>query len=150
MPGATPSDDALRSGGVLASPLFRTTASLTSYIAHVGRSAMAREPRLTLHTQAVLAVLLSDMTADHYGLEISRKAELPSGTIYPILARLEKLGWVTSSWESVDPSAEGRPARRLYRLSELGAQRARQAQIDTMRRLALPGDLASGFGGVQA
>jgi PadR family transcriptional regulator PadR len=111
---------------------------------------MAREPRLTLHTQAVLAVLLSDMTADHYGLEISRKAELPSGTIYPILARLEKLGWVTSSWESVDPSAEGRPARRLYRLSELGAQRARQAQIDTMRRLALPGDLASGFGGVQA
>jgi len=97
---------------------------------------MEREPRMTLQTQAVLAVLLDHPSADHYGLEISKRAKLPSGTIYPILARLQKAGWVTSSWEELDPQAEGRPARRLYRLTQSGAERARQAQAETVSRIA--------------
>jgi PadR family transcriptional regulator PadR len=91
---------------------------------------------MTLQTQAVLAVLLDDPSAGHYGLEISKQAKLPSGTIYPMLARLQRAGWVTSAWEDLDPQIEGRPARRLYRLTPSGAERARQAQAETVSRIA--------------
>src|SRR5690349_15211849 len=86
-----------------------------------------REPRMTLATQLVLGVLLADPGGDHYGLELSTEAGLPSGTIHPILARLEGLGWVESEWEDIDPRVEGRPARRYYRLSATGAESARAA-----------------------
>ena len=29
--------------------------------------------------------------------------------MHPILARLEGVGWLTSRWEDIDPSVEGRP-----------------------------------------
>ena len=108
---------------------------------------MPAEPRMTLQTQAVLAVLLEDISAGSYGLEISKQAKLPSGTIYPILARLQRAGWVTSAWEDIDPAKEGRPARRIYRLTSSGAERARQAQVETMRRIAPRWDSALGLGG---
>ncbi len=85
------------------------------------------EPRMTQTTQAVLRVLLDDPTANRYGLEIGATTGLPSGTIHPILARLENLGWVRSDWEDIDPKAEGRPRRRYYRISDEGIVAARQA-----------------------
>lgn len=84
-------------------------------------------PRMTLPTQRVLRVFLGDVSAERYGLEIGDAAELPSGTVHPILARLEGLGWVESRWEDVDPSSEGRPPRRYYRLTAAGAESARDA-----------------------
>ena len=80
---------------------------------------------MTLPTQFVLRALLDDPEAERYGLEICGAAGLPSGTIHPILARLERLGWVESRWEDVEPSAAGRPARRYYRLTTDGIQHAR-------------------------
>ena len=62
-----------------------------------------------------------------YGLQICTEAGLPSGTIHPILARLEGLGWLESSWEDVDARKEGRPRRRYYRLTAEGVERARTA-----------------------
>lgn len=82
---------------------------------------------MTLATQLVLGALLTDPSSDRYGLELSAEAGLPSGTIHPILARLEGLGWLESSWEDIDPRVEGRPARRYYRLSAAGADSARAA-----------------------
>ncbi|MBM7774906.1 DNA-binding PadR family transcriptional regulator [Actinokineospora baliensis] len=73
-------------------------------------------PRMTLPTQLVLRELMADPTRERYGLELCAAAGLPSGTIHPILARLERVGWLRSSWEDVDPSAQGRPRRRYYRL----------------------------------
>jgi PadR family transcriptional regulator PadR len=73
-------------------------------------------PRMTLPTQMVLQALLEDVTKELYGLEICAMAGLPSGTIHPILARLEKVGWLRSRWEEIDPTAEGRPRRRYYSL----------------------------------
>jgi PadR family transcriptional regulator, regulatory protein PadR len=93
---------------------------------------------MTLQTQAVLAAFLEDPTADHYGLDLSRSAGLRSGTIYPILARLEEAGWVESSWEAVDPAEVGRPARRYYRVTDLGAARARDEIEKSIRRLTRP------------
>jgi PadR family transcriptional regulator PadR len=75
---------------------------------------------MTLQTQRVLAILLNEPLADHYGLEIAKKAGLASGSIYPILARLEAAGWVTSGWEDIDEAKEGRRRRRYYRLTAVG------------------------------
>ncbi|MEU4247513.1 helix-turn-helix transcriptional regulator [Amycolatopsis sp. NPDC026612] len=77
-------------------------------------------PRMTLTTQLVLRALLVDPAREMYGLEICAAAELPSGTIHPILARLEGIGWLESRWEDVDPREAGRPRRRFYRLSRDG------------------------------
>ncbi|WP_034800529.1 PadR family transcriptional regulator [Intrasporangium oryzae] len=82
---------------------------------------------MTIATQLVLDVLLGDLTGERYGSEIGKEAGLPSGTVHPILARLERVGWLESRWEDIDPSVEGRPARRYYRLTESGAVAARRA-----------------------
>ncbi len=80
---------------------------------------------MTLSTQLVLGVLLDEPTREMYGLQICRNAGLPSGTIHPILARLEGCGWLESRWEDIDPVKKGRPRRRYYRLSDRGAECAR-------------------------
>jgi DNA-binding PadR family transcriptional regulator len=83
--------------------------------------------RMTIPTQRVLEVLLAEPSAESYGLQIGDAAGLPSGTVHPILARLEAVGWVESRWEQIDPRQEGRPARRYYRLTEDGRDAAPSA-----------------------
>jgi PadR family transcriptional regulator, regulatory protein PadR len=85
------------------------------------------EPRMTIPTQRVLEALLDDPQRELYGLEIGEAAGLRSGTVHPILARLEGYGWLSSRWEDVDASAEGRPARRYYVLTPAGVQAAQAA-----------------------
>lgn len=80
---------------------------------------------MTLPTLLVLRAMLAEPTREMYGLEICKAADLPSGTIHPILARLERCGWLESHWEDIEPAEEGRPRRRYYRLSPEGADRAR-------------------------
>jgi PadR family transcriptional regulator len=82
---------------------------------------------MTLPTQLVLRALLAEPTQEMYGLQICAEAGLPSGTIHPILARLDGLGWVESRWEDIDSHEEGRPRRRYYQLTKDGAERARIA-----------------------
>ena len=84
-------------------------------------------PRMTLPTQLVLRQLLDDPDREMYGLEICTSAGLPSGTIHPILARLERIGWITSRWEDIDPSKEGRPRRRYYQLDPNAASQIQAA-----------------------
>lgn len=81
-------------------------------------------PRMTLQTQLILQALLRNPARELYGLELSQETGLLPGTAYPILLRLENLGWVTSRWEDIDPHAEKRPARRYYRLTASGAAQA--------------------------
>ena len=94
------------------------------------------EPKMTQTTQAVLRALLDRPSKEMYGLEICAKAELPSGTIHPILARLEKAGWLGSSWEEIDPHDTGQPRRRYYKLNPDGAERARIALAKVSRSRA--------------
>jgi PadR family transcriptional regulator, regulatory protein PadR len=85
-------------------------------------------PRMTLATQRVLKELIADPTRRIYGFELCAAAELHSGTLYPILVRLEGLGWLESEWEEPEVHVpEKRPRRRYYRLTEDGAARARNA-----------------------
>jgi PadR family transcriptional regulator, regulatory protein PadR len=83
------------------------------------------QPRMTLATRRVLEALLA--VEERYGGDIGSAAGLPSGTVHPILARLEGLDWVASRWEDVDPRAAGRPARRYYRLTAEGRSLASAA-----------------------
>jgi PadR family transcriptional regulator, regulatory protein PadR len=92
--------------------------------------------RMTLQTEAVLRVLLDDPLGEHYGLEISKAAGLPGGSLYPILARLEREGWAASDWEQLDEHEAGRRRRRYYRLTPDGAVRAEQALAATIRQLS--------------
>lgn len=99
---------------------------------------MGEKVRLTLQTLQVLRVLLTDPLDEHYGLEISKGSGLATGSIYPILTRLETAGWITSSWEEIDESSEGRRRRRYYRLTEDGAQYAQEAVLNALNDLAVP------------
>ncbi|MCF2125995.1 PadR family transcriptional regulator [Strepomyces sp. STD 3.1] len=79
--------------------------------------------RLTRPTLEVLKVLLAS-TPDNpaWGLKICDEADLGSGTVYPILDRLEENGWITSRKES--GPHPGRPPRRYYELTAAGRVQA--------------------------
>ncbi|GAA2500783.1 hypothetical protein GCM10009858_43830 [Terrabacter carboxydivorans] len=78
-------------------------------------------------TVEVLQIFLADAPRDRYGLEIMALTGLPSGTVFPILARFEGLGWLESGWEDVHPATVGRPQRRYYRLTGDGIKLAEEA-----------------------
>jgi hypothetical protein len=83
-----------------------------------------RDVRMSLQTLKVLEAFLENPAELLAGADVQRRSGLASGTLYPILLRLESAGWFTSRWESVDPSVAGRPRRRLYRLTASGLSRA--------------------------
>lgn len=109
---------------------------------------MGTEVQVTLQTMAILRVLVGEPGKPRYGLEISKEAGLKTGTIYPVLARLERAGWVTSSWEDIDEAAEGRRRRRYYQLTAEGAVKARRVLAETTSALSL--GWTPNPGGVQA
>jgi PadR family transcriptional regulator len=85
------------------------------------------EPRVTLHVLRVLRVLVDRPRARHYGFEIVKRTGLPSGSVYPILDRLKRAGWLSGDWETIDPVIKGRPRRHFYRLTRHGSRQARRA-----------------------
>lgn len=95
---------------------------------------MSDQPRISTDTLKVLGAMLEDPIAWHYGLRLSKDAGIASGTVYPMLARLESAGWLESKWEEAGPDNEGRPRRRLYRLTGAG-ERAAGQQLDEITRL---------------
>ena len=94
---------------------------------------MSGEPRMTVTTVEVLQTFVRDAPSERYGLEVMALTGLPSGTVFPILARFEGLGWLESGWEDVDPAAVGRPQRRYYRLTPDGLQLAEAALAKVAR-----------------
>jgi PadR family transcriptional regulator PadR len=84
------------------------------------------EPRLTQQTIKVLGALMSGHVRELSGADIAKSTQLSSGTLYPILYRLEEFGWLDSRWEIGDPAALGRPRRRYYRITGEGAKRVQE------------------------
>jgi PadR family transcriptional regulator, regulatory protein PadR len=89
---------------------------------------MGRKPerplRISLQTLRVLEAFLENPSTELAGADLQKRSRIASGTLYPILLRLESAGWFLSRWETVDPSSAGRPRRRLYRLTPSGLARA--------------------------
>jgi DNA-binding PadR family transcriptional regulator len=90
---------------------------------------------MTGPTLKVLGEFLHQPTGRLSGIEISRSTGLASGTLYPILFRLEEAGWVESEWEDVVPTKVKRPRRRLYRMTGIGEANAHASVTDVFSRM---------------
>jgi PadR family transcriptional regulator PadR len=93
-------------------------------------------------------LVLQALAVGHpHGFDVMDATGLPSGTVYPILRRLELEGFVTSKWERAETAQrEGRPPRRYYELSAQGeewleAARPRFRAVD--QSVASPRELKS-------
>lgn len=94
--------------------------------------AMADDPKgcevkLTLTTMKVLKCFMEQPKAELSGVDITKSAKVFTGSLYPILMRLEAAGWLSSHWEEIDPREAGRPRRRYYRLTAHGQRLATEA-----------------------
>lgn len=100
--------------------------------------------RLSRQTLGILEMLLEDPTRPAYGFELMTQVGVKSGTLYPILARLEREGLLRSEWEEGEPEALGRPRRRYYILTAAGhafavdAMQAGQRRESSRRRRLKP------------
>jgi PadR family transcriptional regulator PadR len=78
--------------------------------------------KLTGPLERVLRVMLADPSAPHYGYDLMKAAKLKSGTLYPMLARLQQDGLVNAEWEAPRQDAAGRPPRKYYQLTAEGVR----------------------------
>ena len=84
---------------------------------------MARTRTLSNHARTILAALLDAGGAWCHGYDLARLADVRSGTLYPLLMRLEGQGYLEAEWQQ--PPEGGRPPRHAYRLTASGVQLAR-------------------------
>jgi PadR family transcriptional regulator PadR len=70
---------------------------------------------------ATVSVLHAIAAGVRYGFDIMDRTELPSGTVYPALSRLERDGFVKSRWEDLARAhGDRRPPRRYYHITAQG------------------------------
>jgi PadR family transcriptional regulator PadR len=95
--------------------------------------------RLSGPTLRLLKLMIEKPLEGRSGADISKTLKIGSGTLYPLLQRLENAGWLKSEWEQLDPSQAGRPRRRYYKLTGDGQKQAVQALAELQ---TAPGVLA--------
>ena len=78
-------------------------------------------PRISLQGLRVLKLFLDDINKAYFGADLIRELDLPSGTVYPILRRFEESNLLKSYSEEGESSKLGRPLRRFYRMTPVGA-----------------------------
>lgn len=83
--------------------------------------------RMSGPTLKLLTLLFENPREARSGASISKATGLGSGTMYPLLQRLEIAKWIEGKWEDIDPSEVGRPKRRLYKLTPSGQREAKKA-----------------------
>jgi len=88
---------------------------------------------MTAPLERVFRIFLDDPAVLRYGYDLMKAAGLPSGTLYPLLGRLETRGLVASAWET--PRQDGERPRRYYHLTGEGIEVARLelAQLSARR-----------------
>jgi DNA-binding PadR family transcriptional regulator len=74
-----------------------------------------------------LKYLMTSPQAERSGADMSKATGVGSGTLYPLLARLENANWLISRWEEIDPKDASRPRRRYYKLTANGQNAAAKA-----------------------
>jgi PadR family transcriptional regulator, regulatory protein PadR len=78
---------------------------------------------MSRHAHALLAALLDARGHWSHGYELASRTGIKSGTLYPLLIRLEAQGYLEAEWQQ--PLASGRPPRHAYRLTAAGQRLAR-------------------------
>jgi DNA-binding PadR family transcriptional regulator len=92
-----------------------------------------KTPRLSRETLLVVQGFAERPTDWRYGYELSRETGLKSGTLYPILMRLEKYKLLEARWVTTE---EGVPPRHTYRLTPNGLEFARTQLAEARLRWA--------------
>ena len=85
---------------------------------------MTQMRALSDHARRVLAALLDARGIWSHGYELARLANVKSGTLYPLLIRLEGQNYLEAEWQK--PTERGRPPRHAYRLTASGVQLAQE------------------------
>jgi PadR family transcriptional regulator PadR len=88
---------------------------------------LADDLKLSAAGLRLVSLFAQDPAKRWSGTEITKATRMGSGTLYPLLAKFEAAKWLTPEWENIDPSEEGRPRRRYYKLTAIGARKARNA-----------------------
>ena len=96
---------------------------------------MTRKRSLSAHARALLATLLEAGGGWSYGYDLASRTGIKSGTLYPLLIRLETQGYLEAEWQQ--PATGGRPPRHAYRLTAAGERLAR-AETSASDRTAAP------------
>ena len=86
---------------------------------------MFRLIRMSSQSLDLLKAFIAEPGDWRYGYDLSRETTLKSGTLYPILIRLNNRGWLETRWSQ--PEGPGRPPRHMYRLTPDGLRCAREA-----------------------
>lgn len=96
---------------------------------------------MTRRTCQVLRLVLADPDVEFTALQVCDAIGARSGTLYPLLARLEKQGWIVSRWEEREPDDLHRVRRRYHSIApDRGAEaRALVASRGTRLRTGLDG-----------
>ncbi len=81
--------------------------------------------RLTRTATRTLLAVLEGPRNWRYGYDLMKVADISSGTLYPLLARLTEDGWLEARWE--ESELPGKPPRQLYRFTATGRIQARHA-----------------------
>jgi DNA-binding PadR family transcriptional regulator len=84
---------------------------------------MARNRALSAPARYVLAIMAKAGSGWRHGYDLCHQAGVKSGTLYPLLIRLEAQGYLEAEWQA--PAEPGRPARHAYRPTATGLQLAR-------------------------
>jgi PadR family transcriptional regulator PadR len=92
-----------------------------------------KTPRLSSETLQVLECFMVRPSQWRYGYDLSRETGLKSGTLYPILMRLEKHRLLEARWVT---TAQGVPPRHTYRLTPDGLELAQARLAETEPGLA--------------
>lgn len=91
-----------------------------------------KTPRISPETRLVLERLIERPSDWRYGYELSRETGLKSGTVYPILTRLEKYRLLEACWVATEG---GVPPRHTYRFTPSGLELARTKLAEARPRL---------------
>ena len=81
----------------------------------------------SIQTRQILQALIDAPNEETYGFELVKVTGLPSGSVYPILRRLEDEKIITAREEAIDPTARRPRYRIYYRLTSDGRRAAREA-----------------------
>lgn len=84
---------------------------------------MVRSRALSTHARKVLALMAGAPGRWCHGYELCQEAGIKSGTLYPLLIRLESQGYLEAEWQAA--AEPGRPPRHAYRLTAEGLALAR-------------------------
>jgi PadR family transcriptional regulator, regulatory protein PadR len=110
---------------------------------------MRRKPGSLVPLEAAICVAAADLRqrgldefhgyeiAKHLGDSSDRRLLTAYGTLYRALARLQNMGLLQSRWEDPEiPARENRPGRRLYTLTALGEESAREVRKASASRVS--------------